>query len=385
MKLAAIICEYNPFHSGHMYHIEETKRLTDCDGIIAVMSGNFVQRGEAAVFDKKDRAKAAILCGADVVFELSAVHAVQTAELFARNALKIIASIPEIEYLSFGAECDDVSVLKKTALLLSEEKENYKTELKRLLDSGLSFPAARQQALILSGEEKAGEVLNYPNNILGVEYIKALIKYGSDIKPVLVKRKGAAHDSDEMCDGFFSASKLRAFLSDGDEELFKIGIPSLAFEVFRNSPKFDYDAFNRAVVANIIKMPVSELKCISGISEGLENRIKKAVLGVNSLDELLTAVKTKRYAHSSIRRIILSSYLGITEKERFTLPSYIKVLDYSEKGQKILNVIKKSSELPVIKNMKALKDADDEIKNIYEKEAELEYIYKLYRKPKGGV
>ena len=146
MKLAGIICEYNPFHNGHLYHIEETKRVTGCGGIVSVMSGSFVQRGEAAILDKETRAEAAIKSGVDVVLELSAPYAVKTAELFAFNAVKILSSIPEIKFLSFGAETDNISLFKKCAELLVSENEGYKKELKSLLGTGISFPLARARA-----------------------------------------------------------------------------------------------------------------------------------------------------------------------------------------------------------------------------------------------
>jgi len=214
MKLAAIVCEYNPFHKGHQYHIEETKRKTGCDGIVAVMSGNFVQRGEGALFSKETRAKAAVLGGADLVLELAPYFAVQSAEAFSLGALKIITSIPEIKYLSFGAEEENIDILKKAASILTDEPQSYKTALKEELDKGISYPTARQKALLKIGENDAAKALSSPNNILGVEYLKALKKFKSDIVPIAVKRVGAAHDSKAAGD-MVSASYLReAYLKE---------------------------------------------------------------------------------------------------------------------------------------------------------------------------
>ena len=154
MKLAAIVCEYNPFHKGHQYHIEETKQLTDCDGVVAVMSGSFVQRGEIALFSKEARARAAVLCGADLVLELPPQFAVRSAEAFAFNALKIITSIPEVKYLSFGAESENTESIKRAAEILSEEPEEYKAALKAELKKGISYPDARQRALKKIGEDE---------------------------------------------------------------------------------------------------------------------------------------------------------------------------------------------------------------------------------------
>ncbi len=382
MKLAGIICEYNPFHNGHLYHIAKTRRLAGCDGIISVMSGSFVQRGEAALFDKESRAKAAINSGVDIVLELSPLYAVQTAELFAFNAVQILSSIPEIKFLSFGAETDDICLLKKCAELLSSEPKDYKNELKTLLSTGISYPLARAKALEHTGFENLSQILSSPNNILGVEYLKALIRLQSDIEPVIVKRKGADHDSFTGEEGFLSASAIRQLIRDKNYSSFKATVPEELYSVYKNQKAFDYEEFDRAILSNIIKMPLSELKKISGVSEGLENRIKKAAYASKSLSELLDKVKTKRYTHSGLRRILLSSYLGIYDEDRQKSPKYVKILAFSERGQEILNTIKKTSSIPIIKNMKALKSLKNpELIKAYERDVQFDLIYDLYRMP----
>lgn len=385
MKLAGIVAEYNPFHKGHEYHIEETKKITGCDGVVAVMSGNFVQRGEGAIFDKEKRAQAAVLCGADVVLELGAKYAVQTAEVFAENAIHILSSIPEVKYLSFGAECSDINLISDAAKYILEEKSEYKEELKRLLKTGVSYPRARQEAINHAGFSEIAEIMSSPNNILGIEYVKAILKNNYKIEPYLVKRKGAEHDSDEGADGIFSASKIRGLIQTKDKEKF-LAIPKAAADLFENAPIFDYKSFEKGVLANILMMSRDELKKIAGATEGLENRIKDAAEKAKSLEEFLDAVKTKRYAYSSLRRIAISSYLKIMEEEKYKRPSYIKVLDFSEKGQEILNTIKKTAKIPVIKNMKALKKEEfkDAAKD-YETECRIDRLYKLYQKSGGRV
>lgn len=379
MRLCGIICEYNPFHIGHFYHIEETKKKTNCDGIIAVMSGNFVQRGEGAIFEKTIRAKSAVLSGADIVFELSPLYAVQSAELFSKSAVKILSSIPEVKYLSFGAETDDEKALSLIARHLSEESPEFKDAVKASLKTGISFPRARQEALSKILPDINTEILSSPNNILGIEYLKSIHTLGADITPCIIKRKGASHDSKEEADGFFSASHLRELIGEaGTSSLFG-KVPEEAFALFENAPVFDFQGFSKAVLSNIINIPTHELSEIQGVTEGLENRIKKEAQKAKTLEELSSCVKSKRYTLSSIRRILLSSYLGIKKGEGEKLPSYIKILDFSPRGQEILSTIKKTSNLPIIKNMNGLKKESPAIKEEYERETRLDRIYNLYQ------
>ena len=379
MKLAAIVCEYNPFHKGHQYHIEETKRKTGCDGVVAVMSGNFVQRGEAALFSKDLRAKSAVLGGADLVLELTPFFAVRSAEQFAKDALKIITSIPEVKYLSFGVEEENLDTFKKVSEILTEEPEIYKNALKEELDKGVSYPVARQNALIKMGEVDGVRIISSPNNILGVEYLKALRRFDSHIEPVLVKRIGAAHDSMESGENV-SASFLRAAYLKGDKTAFENGILGESVNLNSALSKTDFD---KMILSRIITMSEEEIKEISEVSEGLENRIKKAAKESKTIEELAEKVKSKRYTLSKIRRILLCAGLGVKKEEIYDLPPYAKILAFNETGQKILNKIKKTSDIPIVKNMTALKKLGD--KNLirqYEREIELDRLYELYTEEK---
>lgn len=381
MKLAAIVCEYNPFHLGHEYHIEKTKELTGCDGIVAVMSGNFVQRGEPALFSKEIRAKAAALKGADLCLELAPEYAVRPAEGFAEAAVRIITSIPEIKYLSFGAEEEDIDLIKKAAQLLCEEPKAYKTALKEELKKGVSYPRALMQALNETGQFSETKAFLSPNNILAVEYIKALNKAGSEIIPLAVKRRGAGHDSDDEKKEFLSASLIRAAFLDKRADILKKGLPKDIFEMFCQKPFLDIEAFEKMLLSRIDLMAKDEIKEIPEVSEGLENRIKKCVQDADSLLELAQKIKCKRYTMARINRILLRAGLGLKRNEDYPLPPYAKILSFSEKGQEILNRIKKSSQIPIIKNMTALKKSGD--KNLirqYEKEAALDRVYKIFEK-----
>ena len=378
MVLLAIVAEDKPFHSGNLYHIQQTMDKTKADVINGVMSGNYVQRGEPAIFDKLSRAEAAVRIGVDVVLELSPSYAVRSAEYFSMNALKIITSIPEVKYLSFGTEMeeDELIYLKEAAKILYEEPKEFKSLLKEYTKTGISFPKARSMVLCRIAGDKVSKAVDNPNNLLATEYLKSLLYYKSDIIPVSVKRFGADHDSFYSSGNINSASALRKIYKEKDFEKFFSSVPKDVFNIYKEKTGFNYEAFKVAQKANLLKAPLDVLKEIDGISEGLENRIKKALLS-DDRDSLEDIIKTKRYPMSRIRRTLLCSYLDILSSDRDKTPKYAKILAYSEKGQKILNTIKKTSNIPLIKNMTSLKKYP-ELKEIYEKEAVKDRIYDLY-------
>lgn len=374
MKLLGIVSEYNPFHKGHKFHIENAREKSGCDGVVAVMSGNYVQRGEGALFEKSVRAKAAVDGGVDLVLELSPFFSLSSAEKFSFSAVKILSSISEVKFLSFGAESTNLKLFDEAAELLFSEPEEYKEALKESLKSGMSFASAREAAFRALGKEQLLPLISSPNNILGVEYLKALKKLNSDIQPVIIKREGSAHDSLLKTD-MPSASYLREKFLCGDTEEFLRGIPS----DFSGEKFFDKEAFEKMILSKIILMDKEELKEIDGISEGLENRIKEMSRSAESLEELMELVKSKRFAYSRIKRSLVSAGLGIKKEE--ISPMYAKVLCFNENGQKILNKIKKTSEIPIVKNMTAIKKLKDEtLIKMWEKEVSLDKIYELYLK-----
>lgn len=369
MRAVGIVCEYNPFHNGHKYHIEQSEKISGCDAAVCVMSGNYVQRGDLAVFDKKFRAESAVRGGADLVLELPASFSLRPAELFARGAIYILNSLGCVDSLSFGAEDDNIDALRKTADFLSDESEEYKAALNRGLDEGLSFPAARGIAVrsVLGGEYE--ELLKKPNNILAVEYLKALKYFGSDIKPFAVKRCGAAHDGG-AADGFASAAHIRGMLARGED--------AGGFLPYRGFPApANTELFGRAVIADLCKKSAEEIANTAEVSEGLENRIKSAAQESGDFEELVGKIKTKRYTESKIRRILISSYLGIKE---FELPQYIHILAFSEKGRKILNAAKKTATLPIVKNTsQAKKLLCGSARETWFRELEYDRIYEVMK------
>ena len=345
MKVVGIICEYNPLHNGHIHHINETKRLFgENTAVVCCMSGNFVQRGEPAVFSKFARAKAAAVCGADLVIELPVETALSSAEGFAYGGVKLLDSLGVCTHLSFGSEEGEVQKLDKIAdaLLAPQIDEYIKTEL----ESGISYASARQKALqkVLG---KEADIIEKPNNILGIEYLKALKIIHSDMQPVTVARFGGDHDG--KCG--YSASAVRAKLTEGETDW--SAVPEMAAAVFENEiaegrgPVFTKN-LETAMLYRLRTMTESEYDGLPYSSEGLGQRLRKSVLNSATLDEILEKTKTKRYAMSRIRRMIMCAYLGITAEDMKKEPEYIRVLAASQKGRELLKTMRKTAKLPVI-------------------------------------
>ena len=377
MKTAAIICEYNPFHNGHKYHIGQTKKLCGADAVVAVMSGNFVQRGDAAIFEKTARANAAIMGGADLVLELPTVFAMQSAEFFAKHSVFILDSLGCIDFLSFGAETENIDALINIANILADEPKEFSENLKQKISLGIPFPIARQEAL----HEIMGidaEMISEPNNILAVEYLKALKILNSKIKPIAIKRTGCSHDSDATSDGFASASHIRTLLLSGkDDDAYSL-MPPFAEEIFKSENKHSAKAMEKAIIGEILKMSIAELSQISDVSEGIENRIKDKATLHSDLGSLADAIKTKRYTHSRIRRILLSSYLKITNEDRNQTAPYVKVLAHNETGQRLIREMKKTASLPIVRNTSQVNKLNSPTaKAFWERERIFDKLYEM--------
>lgn len=379
MKTAAIVCEYNPFHKGHQHQIARTKEKCGADFVVAIMSGNFVQRGDVGIFSKEIRAKAAISCGADLVLELPTVFAMQTAEIFAAKAVEIANAAGIIDYLSFGTENDDIEKILQVAKLLTDEPESFTKTLKEQLAKGTSYPVARQKAVFEVLGNDASNLISTPNNILAIEYCKALRASNSTITPVAIKRKGADHHSETSKDGFSSATNIRRLLLSGNSGEALSYVPDECRELFRTADIHNVKAMEKSIIAELIKMSPSSLAEISDVSEGMENRIKTAAIQADSLDGLADIIKTKRYPHSKIRRILLSVYLGIIETYRREAVPYIKILDHNEKGQLLIGKMKKNATLPIARNTSQInKLKNPEIKDFWERERIFDKLYELF-------
>jgi predicted nucleotidyltransferase len=340
MKICGIICEYNPFHNGHLKHLEYTKRYSGCDYILCIMSGNFVQRGEAAILEKHIRAKHAVRAGADIVIELPAVFATSAADDFAYGAMKYITAL-KCECLSFGSECGDIEPLEKTAKILNVP--NTKAELKVALKSGVSYPKAYAQAVkqcsMLSTQcsvedgglnEGGTRLLDAPNNLLALKYISCGTELGYSGEYITLKR--AEGYNSEALDGLPSARAIRRGVNEG----LALNTDMLPGYVLNDLSSFlpasDYERFIAAFTATL---EARYIKALAGVSEGLENRIIRAQ-GAENYNKLIEEIKTKRYTLLRIKRILTAALLGLTKEvlqNAKAMTPYINILAV-KKGSK---------------------------------------------------
>lgn len=364
MKIVGLITEYNPFHLGHKYHLDQSMIKTNSTHSIAIMSSSFVQRGEPALVDKWTRAKMAIDNGLDLVIELPFVFSVQSAELFAFGAVKILDSLNVVDSISFGSESGDLGNLRKAANVLVNEPLDFKHELKKNLDLGMPYSASRSLALdhylkYLNSKDifdYAG-MLKESNNILGIEYLKALIRLKSKIVPYTIGRVGNKYKDTEITTSMGSATAIRNRLLNMSHETVKDYMPELAFEGlmdFYNS----YGNFNQISNYNEIlqyllrtKRP-DELKGFMDMEIGLENRILKMALLNYDLNDLVAMVSTKRYPSTRIKRILIHLLMDLRKediKKIYKQPiDYVRVLACNKKGMEILQKISKNSDLSII-------------------------------------
>lgn len=333
MKNIGVICEYNPFHNGHFRQLEQMRERGTA---ICLMSGNFVQRGEPALLDKQTRARAAVECGADLVLELPLTYALRSAEGFADGGVDIFARMGCVDELAFGCEEVDCNKIMSTAKALLDE--NFSAALKTELASGLSFPAARQRALEKIGVEAA--LLREPNNILAVEYCKALLRRNSTVEPFMLHRDGSYHLSDDPQNP--SASVLRG------REDWTGYVPTAAQTVFANAPRHTVAAGERAWLARLRTMSEAEFEALPYGSEGLWRKLMHACRSERTLEDILAAAKSKRYPRTRLMRMLLCAFLGITE-ERLDAPApYVRVLATNACGQGVLRRAKKEGSVELI-------------------------------------
>ena len=376
MKIAGIVAEYNPFHNGHALHIAKTREMLGEDAsIVCVMSGNFIQRGETAILEKHVRAAAALCGGADLVLELPCPWAVSSAERFAYGAMALLDSLGCVDNVSFGCECGDAGELREAAALLLDEAfgEFLRAELRR----GGSFAAARQAALErMSG--RSFELLEKPNNILAVEYIKALMRLSSTMEPLAILRHGAGHDEAVARGGLRSASAIRAVLAaggniSGDVPRAAMALYSAAMAAGRGPVTMERAELS--VLTRLRTMSETEFARLPDMSEGLHLRLMRAARNAGSLEELYESVKTKRYALARIRRAVLCAWLGISAADAAEAPPYARVLAANGRGRAVLKAAKKN--IPVITKPALARRLDERGGALFELEARADDLYAL--------
>ena len=382
-KVLGIIAEYNPFHNGHLYHLENSKKITGCDYTVAIISGNFTQRGSTSIVDKWSKTKMALKNGVDLVIELPVLYSISSAENFADGSIKILDSLGIVDYLSFGAETSDIETLKNIASILFDEPEDYKKLLSAQLNKGLSFPKARENALIdyikncnntdfyansKLDLKKYNEALSSPNNILGIEYLKALKKYNSLIKPICIKRFESEYNSTDFSNDIASATAVRKLVKSKDYDVIKNLVPNDTYSILLENIKNghiveDLNVFEKEIVYVFRKMSIEEIANLPDVSEGLEFAIKDAVNSCNNVSELLNLLKSKRYTQTRLQRILLYALLGITKQDmefsKNTVP-YVRVLGFNENGKKLVSEISRNNPgLNIITSVKKFVDSNE--------------------------
>lgn len=366
-KVLGIIGEYNPFHNGHLYHLEQSKKLTGASYTVAIISGNFTQRGSTSLIDKWSKSEIALLNGIDLVIELPVLYATSSAENFADGAIKILNSLKVVDYISFGAETSNIEVLNQFADILYNEPKQYKAILAHELNKGISFPKARENALLmyLNDISKYSNIISSPNNILGIEYLKALKKHKTNIKPVAVERFEAGYNDISYSGNIASATAIRNIIKNGGFDILRRLLPATSYStLFENIKQghfvLDLSSFEKQIIYNLRKMDTSEIANLQDVTEGIEFLIKKAANSCNTLIEFLNIVKSKRYTTTRIQRILLYSLLGITKNDieiSKKVTPYVRVLGLNERGKFLISEIAKANpKLEIITSVKRFAD-----------------------------
>ena len=369
-KVIGIIAEYNPFHNGHLYHLQKSLQLTHSSYSIAVISGNFTQRGSSSLVDKWAKAEMAIKNGIDLVLELPLLYSISSAENFAEGAIKILDSLKVVDYLSFGSESGDISTLNMVADILYKEPKAYKNILSHELSKGLSFPKARENALLmyLNDIRRFSNVLSSPNNILGIEYLKALKKLKSPMIPVTIERYNTGYHDTAYNGNVASATAIRNIVKNNGWDILRKVVPENTFSTLLENIKVghvvpDLSVFERQIIYNLRKMSIQEIAELPDVSEGLENAIKNAANSCNSVVEFLNIIKSKRYTNTRLQRILLYALLGITKKDialsKKAIP-YIRVLGFNNKGKYLISEVARANpKLEIITSVKKYMDSSN--------------------------
>lgn len=366
-RVIGVVAEYNPFHNGHYYHLQATKEITGAEYCVAVISGNFTQRGDTSIVNKWAKAYMAICGGADLVIELPTVYSISSAENFASGAVKILDNLKVVNAISFGAEANDFATLNNIANVLYEEPKAYTNILSHELKKGISYPAARENALMmyLNDIKRYANTLSSPNNILAIEYLKALKIQKSKLEPIMIKRKKVYYNDNKIVDDFASATAIRKLLQDGEYANLRKVIPRSSYTIIGQESRkggmvLSLAKYEKEIIYALRKMTVEEIADLPDVSEGLQFAIKNAANEANNLKDLISNIKSKRYTQTRIQRILLYALLGIDKKlmenSRKVVP-YVRVLGFTQKGKSLLSEIsRRNPKLNIITSLKKYMD-----------------------------
>ncbi len=398
MNLCAIICEYNPFHYGHLYHLQQSKELSGADGVLCIMSGNFTQRGEPTVCNKYVRASMALESGADIVVQMPTAYACSSAEIFALAGVKIANSFKNVTHLAFGCETKSYDLLKEIAKYFADEPKEFKEALSHYLEQGNSLVVSRQKAieqLIKENKVEFSEItetldiLQKPNNILAIEYLKALYKTNSTIEPVFINRGESDYHSDEVNGKDTSATAIRVRLADNPKtHSIRRYMPKFAYKRLHKEIKEygmpDNDLFSDLCMYKLKTANAEELKNLYDVNEGLENRFIESAQDIKDLNELLLDVKSKRYTYTRLKRIVLRQLLSI---EKSTIEKiykidklpYIKVLGFRSDREDLLRDVDADTNL-IIRNSNVVQKPTEFYKDLASIEDRANAVYNLLLK-----
>lgn len=347
MKKIGIICEYNPFHNGHLYHIEKIKELYPDSCIVLVMSGNFTQRGEASILNKWDKTDLALRYGVDLVIEIPFVFATQSADVFARASIELLTEL-KVDTLVFGSETNNIDILMELAHIQLKSKK-YNALIQNYLEEGINYPTALSKALFTLTSRK----IDKPNDILGLAYIREIIRMNSPIKPVCIKRNND-YNSKELNSNITSATSIRYALSlKEDVENY---VPSYTNQLLlERNLVFTENYFS---LLKYKLLTEQDLSIYQTVDEGIENRLLKNIITSKNMEEFLLKIKTKRYTHSKLNRMFLHILCCFTKEEalKFKKCTYIRVLGFNMKGQNHLNEIKNDVNLPIVVKFASIQD-----------------------------
>ena len=381
MKIVGVVAEFNPFHNGHAYLLEQARQAAGKEAVIVcVMSGNWMQRGEPAIISKFPRARIAAESGADLIFELPTPWAAAAAGTFAQGAVDLLVAAG-IDMLVFGSESGDIAALQQLADCLSDEATQ--ALIREELTKGISYPAARQRAVRRRIGSAAATCLDHPNNTLAVEYLLALKTLGADhVEAYTVSRFAVPHDSLTVNRGFASANYIRSCIKDGAWTEVAMYVPPAATKVLAEEEAAgrlpaDFTGCERAMLAKLRSMSPSRFAQLPDVSEGLENRLYRAAQQACCMEEFLDLSKTKRYTHARLRRIMTHAYLNTVDSALPDSPSYLRVLAANKAGQQYLRKLSKTATLPVISRIAQIKSLSPEGQALFRYEDRCTDLYVL--------
>lgn len=393
MKIVGLITEYNPFHAGHLYHMQQARELTGADYCVVLMSGSFVQRGEPAIFDKYLRTKTALLAGADLVLEIPAAFSTASAHEFAAYGVALLSAIG-VDAAVFGSECGQIEILKQAAYALNHESAEFQERLRKGLKAGLTYPQARAKALEM--EDTRASVLSSPNNILGIEYLRAAEDLHSPMEFYTISRKGSGYHEDTLADANFpSASAIRGIIRNSlskDKDLLDIlasHLPAVTHPAYTGAVPVFVDDFSELLNAAVLQMQATF--SIADLSPELAARLAKPPYFPLSFEERIQALKTRQLTYTRVSRALLHLVLGMREEdisrwkdEGYAL--YARILGFRRQSSPLLSCLHKKSSIPLITKMAdAAQNLSPSALALLEQEVYASHLYQTVRMKRSGV